>query len=182
MDKEEKKWVVITIAVAVVLAVVFGVPAWMELYNIPPPDLLPFVPFSIYAVAAILGLSAAGFAYRKRIKIRQTLDNKYLNKLQRKIQQELETEAQNKHLTFPKNRLEFLPYMATNLARSIVTKSPPITYVATLGDHIKEKRFTMINQYGSMVPFNEGEIIAKKMTEISKKSRYRKKVLFLLLP
>ena len=182
LDKEEKKYFILGLTIGIGVSVILGIFPILQYYGVPPPNLLPLVPFLIWVVATTLSLTAIGIAYQKRIKIGQILDNKYLNKLERKIRQELETEAKNKQLTFTENHLEFLPYMATNLARSIMNKSPPITYVAALGDHIREKRFTMINQYGSMIPFSEGKIIAKKMTEISKRSRYRKKALFLLLP
>lgn len=185
MDKQDKQYLVIGVAISVI----FGIFPVLEYFNVPPENLLPYASIVIYGLVFCLCVLPILFVFRKRDKIGQIFRNKYLNKLTNKIQKDLEIEAKNKQLALLQDDPDFIRLRAIDLATNISSRSPPVTYTAWLGGTAGRNRTTQIVyigepeglSYRTVMPFNEAQILAKKITEISHSESYRKnKAIFYL--
>src|SRR4030042_3693568 len=102
LDREEKQYFIVGLLIGVAISVIFGIFPILEYYNVPPPDLLPLVLIVAYVLVFCLCALPILFVFRSRKKIGQTLRSKYLKKLTKKIQKDLETEIKNRQLTLLK--------------------------------------------------------------------------------
>jgi energy-coupling factor transporter transmembrane protein EcfT len=176
MDREERFYALLEIS----LLVLFGVFS-LQLSTL--TLLAPFIPIVIYAIEAILCIIPIAAVYRKRKKINQVLTNKYLDKLRKKIQKELETEATAKNLAFPHQlKDDVLSKLANRVSSDIMNVPNPINYsVQPMNDRVGDVD-VYLGGHILAVPIASAQVLADKMTELSKAPQYRKKWKLLLLP
>ena len=186
MDKEEKRYVILGLIVAIAIGTIFGIFPILDYYNVPPPNLLPALVIVGYVLIVGLLVAVFGLIYKWRKKISISISNKTLIKLNYKIQRELEREAKEKCWLIIQKHLEILPWMTTVLSRDFLQGVPPKNYSVSVGSTIgrTDQHFTVIGErYMLPIPFDEGKGLAEKMSKISHNKKYRQnKLLILMLP
>ena len=176
MDKEEKKYIIIGLVVAVTLAIIFGVPAWMELYNIPPPDLLPVLIITLYIL--IIGLCifvATKILLRYKRPIEYSINKHYRKRLLKEIGLELEKEVTTKNIALSdQEKDEVLKELTERICNDIIHGRLLPTYSVY---KVPDKPNSM--KLGGLiftVSQDSAENLAKKMTELYNNQKYRKRL------
>jgi ABC-type multidrug transport system fused ATPase/permease subunit len=189
LDKEEKKYLIISIAVALIIGIPSLVLLFLQWANITPFSLMQHLSYilslTLIALAILVILFIVTVIFHRRKSIERSFRKRFFEKLERKITEELVSEARNRQLGVLRTHLAFIQDRAKEVALSISEGNLPITYTCWSGGTIKTEEIWNIgvgdHGNGTIMSRNEAEILAKKMTEISHNKRYRKnKILFYL--
>ena len=154
-------------------------------FQITSSDLALYLSNIAYSVLFVLVLLVVSIivvgVIRRRAGIEQWMARRYLGKLKHKIREELENVATTKNLDFPHQlRSHVLSQLATQVSRDIVNTPAPKVYLVQL----------MLDKNGDVylaglyltIPMESAQVLADKITELSKDMRYRKRYRLLLLP
>jgi c-di-AMP phosphodiesterase-like protein len=180
LDKEERAyWIIIIVIGIIALLIAFF--AWV---GITPSSFIPSV-FIIEGVGVVIVvIFAILLILRSKNHIKQSFAKKYYKKLERKINEELETEVKNKKLMFFQDKPKVMRAYTEELTDRISKDLSPITREVTKGgtyDREKTIQAVFIASSGfKSLPFDEAIVFAKKMDELDKNKRYRRKILFYL--
>jgi hypothetical protein len=143
---------------------------------------MQYNPIIVYTLAVVLAIISFTVLFRKRKKIEQSFANKYRLKSEHKIKRELETEATAKNLTFPHQlKDDVISKLANRVSSDIMDVPTPKVYsVQRINDRVDDVD-VYLGGHILAIPFSEAEILAHKMTELSKNPQYRRKRKWLYL-
>jgi len=150
-----------------------------------PSYLIPYLPFiaqTIWVGLIIVSASLISIAiWHRKERIIQSLANHYHKKLEQKIGEELENEATTKNLALPHQlRNDVLSKLADQVSSDIVNKITPKVYLVQ--PMLDKKDDVYLAGLYLTIPMASAQVLAGKMTELSKDPQYRKKWKLFLLP
>jgi uncharacterized protein (DUF1697 family) len=148
------------------------------------PELLilysSYIAIGFMVFCGLLLLVLAGPKQKK--KISQILARRYHENLERTLRDELESVATAEKLTFPRQiREDVISKLANTLSIDIMNTATPIEYsVRLVSDRVSADDVYLAGHILS-IPFSEAQILANRMTDLSKNPQYRKKKTLLSL-
>lgn len=176
MDKEEKQYFIIGLAIGIALSVILGIFPILEYYNIPPPNLLPILTIMVYILIIILcAFIATKILLHYKRPIEYNINKHYRKRLLKEIRLELEKEITIKNIALAnQEKDEVLKELTERVCSDIMHGRALPTYsvykVPDMPNSLKLASLIFT------ISQNNGEILAKKMTELYHNRKYRKRL------
>jgi hypothetical protein len=174
LDKEEKKLIVAIAIISAGTTFFFSIPAWLQLYNVPPPDLFPIALILGYIGLAILFLIiTAKILLHFRKPIEAQIREHYRKRLLKEIRIELNREITEKRLIIAPNEKEDV---LKELTVSVVYDVMNGRVLPTYGVYdVLDKNCVKLNRIVFTMSKEHAFVLAKRMTELYNNGKYRKR-------
>jgi hypothetical protein len=176
LDKEEKTLVIFGLVLTVILAVIFGVPSWLQLYSIPPPNFMPLLTLIGYILIIALPVIVIFFVSRRYYpSLSKSMNEHYSKRIYDEVYQQIKDELILNNIIFPKEIFEEFLTAFTN--RVVVD----IMHDKMFDECYSVRLFEPPNNWkidGVVLPTTQesAENIAEKMWTLYKDKKFKKRI------